>query len=161
MARRRRDLPVERLGVFSVTNGIRVRMYLKKTSLSSLHCASSTPVRVSMPLRFRAASPLPETTGLGSIVPMTTRAGFSFTRRSTQGGVLPWWEQGSRVMYTVEPRTGSVALSMALISAWFSPQHRWYPFPMTRPFLTITAPTRGLGQAQGAPRLARARAIFM
>ena len=37
----------------------------------------------------RAAMPLPETRGLGSIVPTTTRPGRQAIRASTQGGVFP------------------------------------------------------------------------
>ena len=44
-----------------------------------------------------AAKPFPETFGLGSPIATTTRFTFAATSASTQGGVRPWWLQGSSV----------------------------------------------------------------
>ena len=66
-----------------------VRMYLKKTRLLSRHASSRTPTSVLMPFCCSAAMPLPETRGLGSTAPITTRAGRCAIRASTQGGVRP------------------------------------------------------------------------
>jgi len=61
----------------------------------------------------------------------------------------------------VDPATSPLALSRALISACFPPQRSCQPSPMTRPSLTMTAPTMGLGLTKPSPRLAKVRARFM
>ena len=77
---------------------------------------------------------------------------------SVQGGWRPWWQQGSRVTYMVAPAGSWVQAARAARSAWRSPHLAWYPWPMTWPSLTITAPTMGLGLVHPAPFWARERA---
>src|SRR3990167_4567583 len=60
-----------------------------------------------MPVACRRCTPRPATRGLGSSVATTTLPTPAAIRASQQGGVRPWWEQGSRITYTVAPRTDS------------------------------------------------------
>ena len=46
---------------------------------------------------LRKAAPPPVTLGLGLELAMTTRQIPEFNTATVQGGVLPWWLQGSRV----------------------------------------------------------------
>ena len=41
--------------------------------------------------------PLPATSGLSSMQPIITLGILCLIIKSLQGGVLPWWEQGSSV----------------------------------------------------------------
>ena len=63
---------------------------------------------------------------------MTTRATPAATRASAQGGVRPWWEQGSRVQTTVAPRAASPAAARAIASACGRPG------PSCQPSATIS-----------------------
>lgn len=47
------------------------------------------PVVTAIPASRRRASPLPLTSGLGSPIATTTRAGAAASKASTQGGVRP------------------------------------------------------------------------
>ena len=64
---------------------------------------------------------------------------------STQGGVLPWWLQGSSVTYMVAPRAASPAPPSATTSAWSPPALECQPSLTTAPSRATTAPTRGFG----------------
>lgn len=84
----------------------------------------------------------------------------------TQGGVRPVDEQGSRVMYMVEPLRSVLewffrASAMASRSACGLPAFLCQPFPMMEWFLTMTAPTGGLGEVSPSPLLASEMAICM
>ena len=69
----------------------------------------------------------------GSAQPMTTRATPAATRASAQGGVRPWWEQGSRVHTTVAPRAASPAAARAIASACGRPGPSCQPSATVRP----------------------------
>ena len=79
------------------TKGRPVSMRWMKPALSARASASSTPARVAMPAAASRARPRPATSGLGSVMAATTSATPAATRASAQGGVRPWWLQGSRV----------------------------------------------------------------
>ena len=65
--------------------------------LSSRASASNRPHSAAMPAAASMASPLPATCGLGSETAATTRETPAAIRAWAQGGVRPWWAQGSRV----------------------------------------------------------------
>ena len=71
-----------------------------------------------------------------------------------RGAAGRWWQQGSRVTYSVAPAGSSVQALSASRSAWRPPHRACQPCPMTRPSRTMTAPTRGLGLVQPTPRSA-------
>ena len=50
-----------------------------------------------MPASVQHAPALPATSGLGSRIAATTRATPASISASAQGGVRPWWLQGSSV----------------------------------------------------------------
>ena len=54
---------------------------------------------------------------------------------SVQGGWRPWWQQGSRVTYSVAPAGSSVQLCRAWRSAWSPPHRACQPWPMIAPVL--------------------------
>lgn len=64
---------------------------------SASHALRRKSSSTAMPAARSAAAPPPETFGFGSREPMTTRATFAAMRASVQGGVRPWWQQGSSV----------------------------------------------------------------
>ena len=70
-----------------------------------------------MPASRSRRKPSPATSGFGSSMAATTRATPASISASAQGGVRPWCEQGSRLMYSVAPRARSPASSSARISA--------------------------------------------
>src|SRR5690606_34386982 len=78
-----------------------------------------------------------------------------------QGGVRPWWLQGSRVTWAVAPCARGPAARSASTSAWGSPARWCQPSPTTSSSRAITQPTRGLGRVLYQPRRASrtARAI--
>ena len=58
----------------------------------------------STPSSRRIPSPRPEAFSVGSSEATTTRAIPAATIASVQGGVRPWWQQGSSDTYSVAPR---------------------------------------------------------
>ena len=94
----------------------------------------------------------------GAQLVQVTRRMAALQMASVQGGWRPWWQQGSRVTYRVAPAGSSVQLFRAWRSAWRPPHRACQPWPMIRPSLTRTAPTRGLGLVQPMPRDAASRA---
>src|SRR3989344_9526264 len=124
--------------------------------------ASSTrqPTEVSIPARRRLRIPVPDTFGLGSRIQQTTLFTRARTIRSTHGGVLPQWLQGSRFTYRVAPLACTPAAASASTSAWTDPALLWYARPTTRPRFTTTAPTIGLGNVRPRPFRASRRVIF-
>ncbi|MNP61140.1 hypothetical protein D3C76_1562940 [compost metagenome] len=81
----------------TVTCGKAVRIRLKKPGLSASASALSRPKSVLMPASDNMRNPRPPTWGLGSTMAATTRVTPALISASAQGGVRPWWEQGSRV----------------------------------------------------------------
>ena len=61
-----------------------------------------------------------------------------------QGGVKPWWQQGSKVTYIFEPSKSSIQFFIALNSACGLPSNDVCPIEIILSFLTITHPTDGL-----------------
>ena len=59
---------------------------------------SKTPSLTSIPASSIILIPLPATKGLGSIQATTHFFIPASTTLLAQGGVLPWWEQGSNVI---------------------------------------------------------------
>ena len=68
-----------------------------KPIFSSRASFSSKPLAVSMPAARNMASPLPATSGLGSVIAATTRETPAAIKASAHGGVRPVWLQGSSV----------------------------------------------------------------
>ncbi len=129
----------------AVTKGspaVTQRMYC---SLSSRAASASTPTVTSMPARRRLSRPPPLTRGLGSGMAVTQREIPAATTASVQGGVRPWWQQGSRETTRVAPRAASPASRRAVTSAWGPPAGAVRPRPRISPSRTTTAPTMGLG----------------
>src|SRR5271167_2379037 len=94
--------------------------------------------------------PRPDTFSSGSSMPTTTRATPAAMMASLQGGVRPWWTQGSRVTYNVAPLAASPAAAKALTSACGPPGAAVAPAntdPPSGPASggTTTLPTQGLG----------------
>lgn len=139
-------LPSSEEAVLIRTKGWPSSMRLKKPALSSRASASSSPLWTSMPAARMRARPSPATLGLGSWAAATTRATPAPMSASAQGGVRPWCAQGSRLTYTVAPCAAGPACISAWISACASPAFWCQPSPMILPSLTMTQPTRGLGE---------------
>ena len=55
---------------------------------------------------------------------MITRRTPAASMAWVQGGVLPWWLQGSKVTYKSAPRAASPAARKASTSAWGNPARR-------------------------------------
>ena len=76
-----------------------------------------------------------------------------------QGGVRPAWAHGSSETYMVAPAGSSSHAASATRSAWACPAAAWKPSPITRPDLTTTAPTSGLGPV--CPRASEASSTVL
>ena len=72
-------------------------MNLNHISFAASQASCKTPVRTVRPAARRRCAPFPSTSGLGSMLPTNTRAIPAERIASVQGGVRPWWLQGSRV----------------------------------------------------------------
>ena len=68
-----------------------------KPILSSRASFSSNPQAVSIPAARNFASPLPATSGFGSLIAATTRETPAASKASAHGGVRPKWLHGSSV----------------------------------------------------------------
>ena len=77
--------------------------------------ASSDPMPTStvMPAARSRSMPVPATRSSGSSSATTTRATPAAISASAQGGVRPWWEHGSSVVYAVAPRARAPAAARA------------------------------------------------
>ena len=116
-------LPSRLIADLKITNGRPVRANFRKGWLSSRADRDRSPsiVSTSMPSSRKIPSPRPEALSVGSSEATTTRLMPAATIASVQGGVLPWWQQGSSVTYMVAP-TGSVVQALsAATSAWSAP----------------------------------------
>jgi len=82
---------------FSVTSGSPASIRRKKPAFSARASAASRPSSTGMAASRRRARPRPSTRGSGSRMATTTRAMPAASSASQQGGVRPWWEQGSSV----------------------------------------------------------------
>ena len=78
-------------------------------------------------------------------MPITTRPTPAFTNASEQGGVFPVWEQGSRVVYSVDPREWLPASSRQFTSACPAPTGIVQPSNSSPSGVTSTEPTHGFG----------------
>ncbi len=125
----------------------------KYAAFSSSAASAPGPTSTARPAARSCSSP-PAASGFGSWVATTTRRIPAATMAGTQGGVFPWWTQGSRVTYSVAPRALLPAALSASISAWGPPNCRWAPSPTMASERTTTAPTIGLGDV--CPQPARA-----
>ena len=101
---------------------------------------------------------MPATSGLGSMLPTTTRRMPAARMASVQGGWRPVWQQGSKVTYSTAPAGSSRQSARAARSAWSPPHRSCHPRPMTHPSFTSTGPTSGLGLTQPTPRSASSTA---
>ena len=89
--------PSRDIAAFMTTKGSFFTMYFMNISFKRLLSSARMPVTTSMPAACSFLTPRPETNGFGSKAAMTTRPIFFSMILSEQGGVLPKWEQGSRV----------------------------------------------------------------
>ena len=87
--------PSRLVAVFSVNSGRPRPMRRKKPRLSRSASASATPVVTSTPWPRSRSIPFPAVRGSGSAVAITARATPAASNASQQGGVCPWWAQGS------------------------------------------------------------------
>ena len=109
-------LPSSVIAHLAVTHGIPVVIYLRNTRFWVFNClmrvamisphtvlAACSRTSTSMPAWRNCSTPLPETRGLGSRSPTTTRLMPFSMIASVHGGCCPWWQHGSRVTYMVAP----------------------------------------------------------
>src|SRR6266849_882082 len=141
---------------FRVTSGRPSRMRKRKPALTSDASSAHRPVSTTRPAPRSLAIPRPETRGSGSSMGMTMRARPAAIRASVHGGVLPQWQHGSRLTKAVASRAAAPARVSASVSPWGRPPGCVQPRPTTRPPLTMTQPTVGLGQTSPSPRRAKA-----
>ena len=107
-----------------------------------------TPTRTSTPASRSRAMPAPATFGSGSASATTTRTTPAASSASAQGGVRPWWEQGSRVTQAVAPAVStpdSAAAASATASACNPPAGWVAPSNSDPSAVWSTQPTHGLG----------------
>ena len=90
-------LPSSVIADLKTTSGRPVRACLRKGWLSSRAAAADLAVEksTSTPSSRRMPGPRPEALGVGSSEATTTRAMPASRIASVQGGVRPWWAQGS------------------------------------------------------------------
>src|SRR5439155_16600250 len=134
------------------------RTRCRKPALISAASAAPSPISTSIPAVRSFSTPAPATRGSGSSRATTTRRNPAAIRASAQGGVLPQWLHGSRVTYAVAPCAAAPARRIASVSPCGRPPCPVQPRPTTRPSLTMTQPTDGLGQTVPRPRRANASA---
>src|SRR6266849_1783131 len=91
------SFPSSVTAALSTTQGSLRVMNLNHISFAASQASPRTPVRTATPAARSRCAPLPFTSGLGSMLPMKTRAIPAERIASVQGGVRPWWLQGSRV----------------------------------------------------------------
>ena len=96
-------------------------MRAMKSAFSVKQACSSQPTATAMPASRSVRMPWPPTSGLGSEQPTTTRATPAATSARLQGGVRPWWLQGSSVTYAVAPAAACPAARRAYTSACGKP----------------------------------------
>ena len=88
--------PSRLMPAFSVTNGRPAAVRRTNSRLSLRAASTSGPVRTRTPAARSARKPLPLTLGSGSRMLATTSRTPAPMRASTQGGVRPKWQHGSR-----------------------------------------------------------------
>ena len=99
--------PSSEAAIFIRTQGRWRNMREKKPMLSSRAASAmsaSGAIATSMPAARIRATPAPATCGFGSATATTTRATPALISASQQGGVRPWWLQGSSETQAVAPR---------------------------------------------------------
>ncbi len=89
--------PSKLLASFRVTIGRPSCTRFRKPAWARRASDCITPVVTVIPASRKMACPLPATRGSGSSSAVTTRATPALISDSAQGGVLPWWAQGSNV----------------------------------------------------------------
>ncbi|MCY1550379.1 hypothetical protein D9M68_866310 [compost metagenome] len=104
-------LPSSEAATFKRTQGVFRIMRLKKPMLSSREARAASlsggSSSTAIPAARKRSRPRPATSGFGSLVATTTLATCAAISASQQGGVRPWWEQGSSVTKAVAPMTDS------------------------------------------------------
>ena len=102
-------LPSSDIADLKTTCGRPVRACLRKAWLRQRARAASSPsaTTTSIPSSRRIPRPRPEAFSVGSSEATTTRASPASRIASVQGGVWPWWQQGSSETYSVAPRTSA------------------------------------------------------
>ena len=154
-------LPSSVIADLKITSGRPVRACFRKGWFRRRALAASAPSAIvtSRPSSRRMPGPLPAALGVGSSEAITTRAMPAPRIASVQAGVRPWWQQGSSETYIVAPEGSSSQADRAMRSACDSPGGWVMPSPITRPCLTITAPTIGLGLVWPRARAASSMAL--
>ena len=154
-------LPSSVMASLSTTWGQPVRACFRNGWLIRRAARATSPstVSTSMPSSRSTPRPRPLTFAVGSSEATTTRLIPASRIASVHGGVRPVWAHGSSETYMVAPAGSSVQAPSATRSAWGSPAAAWNPSPITRPDLTTTAPTRGLGPV--CPRASEARSTVL
>src|SRR5271169_2182017 len=150
--------PSSEVASLNVTSGRPSRRRLRKPALTSAASSALSPTSTSSPAARSRRSPSPATRGSGSSRATTTRRTPAVIRASTQGGVWPQWQHGSRLTCAMAPRAAFPARRSASVSPCGRPPGWVHPRPTTRPSFTITQPTAGFGQTEPSPRRASASA---
>ena len=78
-------MPSSVMAAFSVTRGVRCRMYLAKGSFSIFASSSKMPDATEIPALRKRSKPFPATSGLGSCMQATTRRTPAAIIASAQG----------------------------------------------------------------------------
>src|SRR5918992_3516305 len=140
-------LPSSVIADLKITSGRPVRACLRNGWFTSRAASASSPSTqtTSTPPSRRIPGPRPAALLVGSSEAITTRAMPASRIASVQGGVRPWCAHGSSETYIVAPDGSSSQADSAMRSACAWPGGCVLPSPITRPSLTITAPTIGLG----------------
>src|SRR6516162_3232653 len=141
--------PSSEVASLNVTSGRPSRRRLRKPALTSAASSAQSPTSTSSPAARSRHSPSPATP------PRRTPAAIS---ASTQGGVCPQWQHGSRLTWATAPRAASPARRSASVSPCGRPPGWVHPRPTTRPSFRMTQPTAGFGQTAPSPRRASVRA---
>ena len=155
--------PSRLIAHLAITHGRPRSTKVRKGAVRRVASCSRRPTSTVSPARSSATMPPPATAGNGSRAAITTRLMPAAITASVQGGVLPWWQQGSSVTKSVAPRARGPAASNAMISACGPPKSACHPSPMTCWWLApsrtaTTAPTIGLGSTRPSPRRASSNA---
>src|SRR6516162_1727681 len=146
--------PSSEVASLNVTSGRPSRRRLRKPALTSAASSVQSPTSTSSPAARSRRSPSPATRGSGSSRATTTRRTPAAISASTQGGVCPQWQHGSRLTWATAPRAASPARRSASVSPCGRPPGWVHPRPTTRPSFRMTQPTAGFGQTVPSPRRA-------
>src|ERR671918_7495 len=154
-------LPSSVMADLKTTSGRPVRACLRKGWFRRRAFSAGSPSiqTTSTPSSRRIPGPRPAALVVGSSDAITTREMPASRIASVQGGVRPWWAHGSSETYIVAPKGSSSQAASAMRSACAWPGGCVVPSPITRPSLTITAPTIGFGLVCPRTRWASSTAL--